>query len=74
MTPLTESDPRRLGAYQLVGRIGSGGFGVVYEALAADGSTVAIKLLRPEFSDDAKKLGRYLKRHPWRLLTKPRDR
>jgi predicted Ser/Thr protein kinase len=52
MTPLTESDPRRLGAYQLVGRLGSGGFGVVYEAQAAEGARVAIKLLRSEFSDD----------------------
>lgn len=26
-----------------------------------------------EFSDDAKKLGRYIKRHPWEFLTRPVD-
>ena len=36
--------------------------------------TVGALINDPEFSDDAKKLGRYLKRHPWRLLTKPGDR
>lgn len=32
--------------------------------------TIGALMNDPEFSDDAKKLGRYLKRHPWKLLTR----
>lgn len=35
--------------------------------------TIGALINDPEFSDDAKKLGRYLKRHPWKLLTRPPD-
>ena len=52
MEPLADSDPLSLGEYELLGRLGTGGFGVVYAAKSADGQEVAIKLLRPEFSDD----------------------
>ena len=52
MEPLVDSDPLSLGEYELLGRLGTGGFGVVYAAKSADGQEVAIKLLRPEFSDD----------------------
>jgi len=50
--PLLGSDPSSLGDYELSGRLGSGGFGVVYAATGSDGQKVAIKLLRPELSDD----------------------
>ena len=38
--------------YEIQGRIGSGGMGIVYRAQDADGRDVAIKLLRHEVSDD----------------------
>lgn len=38
--------------YEVLGRIGAGGMGIVYRALDADGRDVAIKLLRPEIADD----------------------
>jgi serine/threonine protein kinase len=52
MEPLLGLDPSSLGDYELLGRLGSGGFGVVYAATGSDGQKVAIKLLRPELSDD----------------------
>ena len=27
----------------------------------------------PEFADDAKDLGKIMKRHPWRILERPKD-
>ena len=38
--------------YEVQGRIGAGGMGIVYRAQDADGHDVAIKLLRHEISDD----------------------
>jgi predicted Ser/Thr protein kinase len=52
---LRRSDPRELGGYDLIGRLGSGGMGVVYLARARDGQRVAVKAVhaelagRPEF-------------------------
>ncbi len=40
------------------------------ERVAAGHGTVGALMNDPEFSDDAKKLGRYLKRHPWELIVK----
>ena len=45
-------DPGQVGAYRLVGRLGAGGMGVVYLAVAPDGSLVALKLIRPEYAGD----------------------
>jgi ABC-type transporter Mla subunit MlaD len=42
------------------------------EGIALGQGTVGALINDPEFSDDAKQLGRYLKRHPWKLITKPR--
>ncbi len=52
-TPLRETDPPRVGPYQLLARLGAGGMGVVYLAAGQDGRPVALKVLRPEMSDDA---------------------
>ncbi|MEU4242530.1 serine/threonine-protein kinase [Actinoplanes sp. NPDC026619] len=50
--PLRPGDPVRLGAYDLIGRLGQGGMGTVFLARAADRAMVAIKMVRPEFADD----------------------
>jgi predicted Ser/Thr protein kinase len=48
--PLLPGDPRRLGAYELVGRIGHGGQGTVFLAHGRGGGPVAVKLLRAEWT------------------------
>jgi len=45
--------PDRIGEYTPTEKIGEGGFGVVYAATAPDGTAVAIKVLRPELSNNA---------------------
>ncbi|GAA2594986.1 hypothetical protein GCM10010435_87510 [Winogradskya consettensis] len=57
--PLRPGDPTRLGRYDLVGRLGQGGMGTVFLGRAADGSAVAIKMVRPEFADDPEFRGRF---------------
>jgi serine/threonine protein kinase len=52
-TPLRETDPPRVGSYQLLARLGAGGMGVVYLASGQDGRPVALKVLRPEMVGDA---------------------
>lgn len=44
--PLTEDDPVRLGGHALIGRLGSGGMGVVYLGQDPAGNHVAIKAAR----------------------------
>ncbi|BFU44114.1 protein kinase domain-containing protein [Krasilnikovia sp. MM14-A1004] len=50
--PLHRNDPRRLGRYRLVGRLGSGGMGVVYLGEDPDGGPVAVKLVHAVLSHD----------------------
>ncbi|RZU48628.1 serine/threonine protein kinase [Krasilnikovia cinnamomea] len=49
---LHRNDPRRLGRYRLVGRLGSGGMGVVYLGEDPDGGPVAVKLVHAVLSHD----------------------
>ncbi|MFF0451619.1 PQQ-binding-like beta-propeller repeat protein [Streptomyces sp. NPDC004609] len=51
MEPLRAGDPRGMGPYTLVGRLGQGGMGVVYLARAAGGRTVAVKTVHPTMAD-----------------------
>ena len=46
-------DPRRLGPYELVGRLGQGGMGVVFLGRERrTGRLAAVKALRPELAGD----------------------
>ena len=51
--PLGAHDPRRLGPYRLLGRLGSGGMGTVYLARSRFGRLVAVKAVHPELADEA---------------------
>ena len=50
---LRAGDPRELGAYQIVGRLGEGGMGSVFLATSPDGRAVALKVIRAELADNA---------------------
>ncbi|MFD9503193.1 protein kinase [Streptomyces sp. NPDC060035] len=51
--PLDESDPRTVAGYRLTAKLGSGGMGKVYLSYTPGGRPVAIKVIRPDFSEDA---------------------
>ncbi|MGW1839010.1 serine/threonine-protein kinase [Streptomyces sp. BBFR2] len=48
--PLRDQDPRRIGEYRLIGRLGEGGMGHVFLARSDRGRTVAVKLVRAELA------------------------
>ncbi|MER5454606.1 protein kinase [Micromonospora sp. NPDC002389] len=50
--PLRPGDPVRLGGYDLLGRLGEGGMGEVFLARSGQGRQVAIKMIRPDLSDE----------------------
>ncbi|MGK5551776.1 serine/threonine-protein kinase [Actinomadura kijaniata] len=52
MRALTPEDPRRIGGYRLLGRLGEGGMGRVYLGRSPRGRTVAVKLVHPELTRD----------------------
>ncbi|MFF3954652.1 serine/threonine-protein kinase [Streptomyces sp. NPDC001890] len=53
-------EPRSIGAYQLLGRIGAGGMGTVYVARRAGSATqVALKTINPELLGDPELLARF---------------
>ncbi|WP_405186959.1 bifunctional serine/threonine-protein kinase/ABC transporter substrate-binding protein [Streptomyces anulatus] len=53
MEPLRSTDPARIAGYRVLGRLGSGGMGVVLLGRSPGGALVAIKLIRAEYADDA---------------------
>lgn len=51
------------GGYQLVERVGAGGVGMIYKAVAADRPLAAVKLLLPDFRHDVEFRERFLREH-----------
>jgi serine/threonine protein kinase/outer membrane protein assembly factor BamB len=52
MEALEQDDPALVGPFTLLGRLGSGGMGVVYLGRAGDGSVAAVKVLHSGFAAD----------------------
>lgn len=52
METLQPDDPRELGSYRLLRRLGAGGMGRVYLARSPGGRTVAVKVVRPDLAAD----------------------
>lgn len=58
MKSLQAEDPTEVGSYQLLGRLGSGGFGPVYLARSTRGRTVVLKVASPALAGDSDVRGR----------------
>ncbi|MFH9474159.1 bifunctional serine/threonine-protein kinase/ABC transporter substrate-binding protein [Streptomyces anulatus] len=52
MRPLISQDPRAVGPYRTLARLGAGGMGVVYLARSSGGALAAVKVIRAEHADD----------------------
>lgn len=52
MHVLEAGDPRRMGDFALVGRLGAGGMGQVFLGRSGDGRTAAVKVVRAELAED----------------------
>ncbi|WP_431954765.1 bifunctional serine/threonine-protein kinase/ABC transporter substrate-binding protein [Actinacidiphila sp. bgisy167] len=56
---LTPSDPARIGGHRLLARLGAGGMGVVYLGRAESGELAAVKVILPEYADQAEFRARF---------------
>lgn len=52
MQPLTSDDPRTIGEFRTLVRLGAGGMGVVYLARSSGGTLAAVKVIRSEHAAD----------------------
>ncbi|WP_156056207.1 serine/threonine protein kinase [Streptosporangium roseum] len=59
--PLSAEDPQRLGPFELTGRLGEGGQGVVYLGRGPAGEQVAVKLLHHGLASDPDARTRFLR-------------
>jgi predicted Ser/Thr protein kinase len=59
ISPLLPEDPARLGPYTLIGRLGRGGYGVVYLAETATAERVAVKLLQTHLAEEGGEHSRF---------------
>ncbi|MGW2251032.1 serine/threonine-protein kinase [Kitasatospora sp. NPDC001660] len=59
MEPLEPDDPRQVGEYRVLRRLGAGGMGRVYLGRTAGGRTVAVKVVRGELAEDAEFRARF---------------
>lgn len=51
--PLHRDDPRSVGGYKLVDRLGAGGMGAVYLGRSRSGREVAVKVVHAQYAEDA---------------------
>ncbi|MEU0187579.1 serine/threonine-protein kinase [Streptomyces sp. NPDC006207] len=56
---LTLTDPARIGGHRLLARLGAGGMGVVYLGRAESGELAAVKVILPEYADQAEFRARF---------------
>jgi hypothetical protein len=56
---LTPTDPARIGGHRLLARLGAGGMGVVYLGRAESGELAAVKVILPEYADQAEFRARF---------------
>ncbi|MFE9727822.1 bifunctional serine/threonine-protein kinase/ABC transporter substrate-binding protein [Streptomyces sp. NPDC005794] len=59
MRPLTSDDPRTIGEYRTLVRLGAGGMGVVYLARSPGGGLAAVKVIRAEHAADPRFRARF---------------
>ncbi|MFD3502202.1 protein kinase [Streptomyces sp. NPDC058678] len=51
--PLHRDDPKSIGGYKLVDRLGAGGMGAVYRGRSRSGREVAVKVVHAQYAEDA---------------------